>query len=252
MDESGKPERSHKSQLFVQAAFILLDDEWQAVDNSVDTLKTKWFPNLAPTDIEIHAWEIINQKGPYRTLGRTNSLQFLTEVFDLISQTSCTLVASVIHKNRIFSRLTDDDIDLWSHRLLFERICKFLEKDNNRKIAANQSTHKGILLIDFITQSYNNKIRRKYRRFSKHGTYYLQNKYLIEDPLFVDSQYRNMSQLVDIVAHLLNRHTNLRNKLTASWNDVDYVIDQGYRTIFSKFDTDSSGKVLGCGIKHFP
>jgi len=222
------------------------------VDNEVSALKTKWFPHLEPSVIEIHAWHIINQKGIYRTIGRANSLQLLTEVFELISKTDCNIVASVIHKSKIYARLTDDDIDLWSHRLLFERVCKFIEKDNSKKISIGQPADYGILLMDFVNPNYHSKVRKKYRRFFGRGTHYLQNQYLIENPLFVDSQYRNMSQLVDIVAHLINRYTNLRKKPRSTWTDVDQVIYQGYQILKPRFDKGANGQINGYGIKYFP
>jgi len=122
----------HSSPLFVQAAFILLDREWQSVDNAVNSLKAKWFLNLPPEDVEIHANEVIQQKGIYRSLGRKQSLELLEDVFELISQINCTLITSVIHKRKLHNIRDSKDIELWSHRLLFERICKFLKKENNR------------------------------------------------------------------------------------------------------------------------
>ncbi len=176
----------------------------------------------------------------------------MEESFHLIAQIDCTLVASVIHKSRCFSRLSTDDIELWSHRLLFERVCKYLEKENAKKISANQTPEFGILLIDSIETKYDNLVRSKYKRFLRTGTHYIDNKYLIEDPLFVNSQYRNMSQIVDIVAHLVNRHTNLKTKSKAAWNDIDAVIERGFKIVYPRFDTGPTGKVLGSGIKHFP
>ncbi|RLI48839.1 MAG: hypothetical protein DRO73_08135 [Candidatus Thorarchaeota archaeon] len=252
VDESGKPSMKHSSPLFVQAAFILLDSEWQSVDNAVNSLKAKWFPNLPPEDVEIHAYEVIQQKGVYRSLGREKSLKLLENVFELIAKINCTLIASVIHKRKLWKIKDREGVELWSHRLLFERVCKFLEKENNRRMSMNQPPEYGILLIDSVNTRYDNAVRRKYSEFFKHGTLYQTNEDLIENPLFVNSQYRNMSQLVDVVAHMVNRYTNLRGKPQEKWNDVDYVIERGFRVIQQRFDTDESGKLKGCGIKHFP
>lgn len=218
----------------------------------MNSLKAKWFPHIEPSNIELHAWHIINQKGIFKLLGRKKSLDLLEESFHLIAQIDCTFVASVIHKSRCYSRLSTDDIEIWSHRLLFERICKYLAKENAKRISANQTPEVGILLIDSIETKYDNKIRRIYRDYLRTGTYYITNQYLIEDPLFVDSQYRNMSQIVDIVAHLVNRYTNLKTKPKATWNDIDDVIARGYQIVKSRFDTCPNGQIFGCGIKHFP
>ncbi len=252
VDESGKPSMKHSSPLFVQAAFILLDDMWQSVDNAVNSLKMRWFPNLPPGDVEIHAYEVIQQKGIYKSLGKKKALKLLEEVFELISQIDCTLIASVIHKHKLRKIKNRDDIELWSHRLLFERVCKFLEKENDRRMRTNQPPEYGILLIDSVNTRYDNTVRRKYNEFFKYGTLYQTNEYLIEDPLFVNSQYRNMSQLVDVVAHLVNRYTIMRRKPKAQWSDIDYVIEKGFQILNQQFDRGKSGRLEGCGIKHFP
>jgi hypothetical protein len=252
IDESGKASKRDRTPIYVQAAFVILDSEWQLVDNATNTLKAKWFPSLPPSDIELHAYEIVNQKGLYKSLGQTNSLQLLKEIYELITNINCTLLASVIHKGKLYKLKTEDEISLWSHRFLFERICKYIEKENENRINVNESPHHGILLLDSVNPRYDNTIRRKYHGFCHSGTYYQQNEYLIEDPLFVDSQYRNMSQLVDIVAYTVYRRTNITTKPSSKWNDTDKAIENGYQTLIPRFDKDSKGRLLGCGIKHFP
>ena len=250
IDESGKANKKDQTPLYVQAAFILLDDDWQSVDNSVNALKAKWFPSLPPSDVEFHAYEIVQQKGLYKSLGQAKSFSLLQDLYDLIAQTNCTLVASVIFKKRLWKLKTQDEIELWSHRFLFERVCKYLDKDNAKRIQRNESPHYGILLIDSVNSKYDNTIRRKYHSFFEWGTYFQSNTYLIEDPLFVDSQYRNMSQLVDLVAYTINRRTNAKQKVNKSI--IDQVAMKGYQTILPKFDKSVKGRFDGYGIKYFP
>ena len=40
----------------------------------------------------------------------------------------------------------------------------------------------------------------------ENGTRYEKNRYLIEDPIFVDSSYRHLSHLVDCVAYCIRRN----------------------------------------------
>lgn len=252
IDESGKASKRDRTPIYVQAAFVILDYEWQSIDNAVNRLKTKWFPNLPPSDVELHAYELVNQKGKYKALGKTSSLKLLEEAYDLIVGINCTLLASVIHKKNLYKLKTQDEIELWSHRFLFERICKYLEKENETRIKANDTPHYGLLMIDSVNTKYDNTIRRKYHDFFHFGTHYEKNDYLIEDPLFVDSQYRNMSQLVDIVAYTVFRRTNNTTKQHNKWNIIDHTIEKGYQTLIPRFDKGPKGQILGCGIKHFP
>lgn len=69
----------------------------------------------------------------------------------------------------------------------------------------------GIMLVDSINPKYDNKIRMKIRTLFMTGSKYQKNNYLIEDPVFTDSSYRHMSQMVDCIAYCIRR--NYRSKI---------------------------------------
>jgi len=71
---------------------------------------------------------------------------------------------------------------------------------------------------------------------------------LIEDPLFTDSKWRNLSQLVDCVAYAIRKH--FRNPPKPSFHDKNW--ESYFKLIYDKLDADESGKIDGCGLKVFP
>ena len=78
------------------------------------------------------------------------------------------------------------------------------------------------------------------------GTYFQKSAFLIEDPFFVKSHFRNMSQLADLVVYcVMKRHREIR---TAR----DKLFDPFFELIKQKFDTNEVGRLYGCGIKIFP
>ncbi len=77
----------------------------------------------------------------------------------------------------------------------------------------------------------------------------MNNKYLIEDPLFISSQYRNMTQLVDLIAFIVRRKYKTPVNLDSVFNQ-NYL--RYFETIKSKFDTNENGEIIGSGIKIFP
>lgn len=101
----------------------------------------------------------------------------------------------------------------------------------------------GLILIDSVNRVFDNKRRVHIKQFMEWGTYYSKNKYLIEDPVFVSSQYRHMSQIADMVAYLIRRVQREKHR-----NSFDIYFDY----IKDKFDKDSKGRIEGSGIKVFP
>jgi len=78
------------------------------------------------------------------------------------------------------------------------------------------------------------------------GTHYSQLGYLIEDPLFTDSKWRNLSQVVDCIAYCIRKkyRNNNDNKHTRNW-------EKYYSLIESKFH-NKDGNYLRYGLKIFP
>ena len=83
---------------------------------------------------------------------------------------------------------------------MVERINKYLTKQNEKLIEAGKGVQYCIMIIDSCGIKPDTKLRQKIAEMLQHGTYYSDLKYLIEDPLFTDSKWRNLSQLVDCVA----------------------------------------------------
>ena len=105
----------------------------------------------------------------------------------------------------------------------------------------------GILLIDSVNPKYGNKVRAKIGTLFESGTEYKKNEHLIEDPIFVDSNYRHLSQLVDRVAYCIRRRFR------------EAEVDESDRRAFTEFFDTIKPKLLknesitdGYGLKIFP
>ena len=154
-------------------------------------------------NVELHAKDIFHRKRLFSTLDTTQIFRLLDDIYTLISRINCVLIAVLIQKGRICKNKID--LELWGYRLLFERLCKYLEMKNKELVDQGLRNEYGIMLIDSINDQYDTKLRRKLLSFLTTGTY-IKNKYLIEDPLFVKSHYRNMAQLTDLIAYCVRRN----------------------------------------------
>ncbi len=252
VDESGKP-NLQDSEDYVLGSLIINENRWVTIDNQVRTLKNHFFPTVDDSKIELHASEIVNHEKLFQNLTNAQIFDLLEACYNLISNIDCCLIASVIRKDNIYQYIRNrpdinDWIERWGHRVLFERICLYLDKVNKENVSKAIPIDYGILLIDSVNIRYDQLLRKKILELFKKGTYYIQNKYLIEDPLFISSQYRNLTQLVDLVSFIVRRR--YRNNSSDSFFNQKYL--KYFSLIENKFDTDENGTIEGCGVKFFP
>ena len=242
MDESGKPSRKNNDN-YVLANFCIHESNWMIIDNAVKTIKLQYFPTIDPDDVEFHTYEIIQGKNLYKTMKIKERIQLLDDIYDLISNMACTLIAIYIDKNKLYHNV---DAEYWALKLLFERSCIWLDKENTKRISNGKPSERALLLIDSIQYNYDLKIRKKLLPWIRKGTIYQKNKYFIEDPIFVESQYRTMQQLVDAVAYCIRRNYNTTNP------KMNKIFNKFFNKINRKFDKDSNGNFLQAGLKFFP
>lgn len=109
----------------------------------------------------------------------------------IVSEIDCSISAVIVRKD--FIKSDGFEIDIFAMEMIFERLCYFLNVANgNNRLYGNDEEY-AIIMIDSVDKKYDNKIRMKIRSLFDNGTRYEKNKYLIEDPIFVDSSYRHMS-----------------------------------------------------------
>ncbi|HMK95639.1 MAG TPA: DUF3800 domain-containing protein [Candidatus Limnocylindrales bacterium] len=248
IDGSGRPEKDlEPKESFVLACVIAHESQWQYIDNKVNEIKLIHFPNLPVEDIEFHAKDMLNREGVFKRLAWDEIYAIFTSIFEFLREekTDICIISTVIMKQKMYD---GKDIETWAYRLLVERINKLLEKNNNKAVLAGMAPQYGIMIIDSCGIRQDIKLRKKITEMLKRGTYYSKLAYLIEDPLFTDSKWRNLSQLTDCIAYAVRKH--FRNPPTPSFHDINW--ENYYQLLRNKFDKDEQGRVNGCGIKVFP
>lgn len=245
LDSSGGATFKDKEN-YVLTSVITNEINWQYIDNGVKTVKLKHFPNLPDSDVEFHAKDMMNHRGIYKGLSWKKIYSILNDIFDFVSddKTDLCIISVLIDKTKLYK---DKDIETWAFRLLFERIHKFIEKRNTQLILAHGAPQYGIMIIDSYGFRANQRLRNKLYDMLRFGTLYSKLEYLIEDPLFTDSKWRNLSQIADCVAYCVRR------KFRASSNAFrDSYWGSFYKKIEVKFDENQYGQHFGYGLKIFP
>lgn len=184
---------------------------------------------MDPDNVEIHASDIVSRKGLFKELGLQERLTLLSEVLDILSEFNPVVNIVIIRKNALNSKETD--IDAIAFKLLFERLCMTHRELNKKLLLKEEDIQFGILFMDSIQPKYDEIIKTKVRKMIKAGTEYIDNEFIIEDVVFIDSRYRAMSQIVDCIAYCVRRY--YRSQFNGiEGQDLDYYSDCYSKILF--------------------
>lgn len=245
LDSSGRPELTDQEDL-VLASVTVNEHQWYYMKQEIEKIKKIHFPDTDLEDIEFHAKDMINHTGIYKELSWDKIYAIFDDFFEFIvsDTTHLTIIASLIRKQQLRKKI---DVEVWSHRFVFERLNEYLIHQNELLAEAGNPHEYGIMIMDSEDKKKDQKLRDKLTDMLSNGTLYSQLGFLIEDPLFTDSKWRNLSQVVDCVAYCIRkkyRNNNTENFHTKKW-------EKYYSMIEKKFHT-KNGQYLRYGLKIFP
>ena len=84
MDESGKPNYNDEESEYVLAAITIHESEYKHVEDELSKVKLLYYPEKDPTDVEIHATDIISRKGIFKEMDVSKRLQLLKDVLNTL------------------------------------------------------------------------------------------------------------------------------------------------------------------------
>lgn len=233
---------------YVLAAVIINERDYQRIDNGLRQIKIKHFPNLSDEDVEFHAKDMLNRDRLFNNLTWETIYAIFDDIFDFISYvaTRLTIISVVTVKSKVKKKTLD--LEEWGHKLLFERFNNFLKDKNWQNTQNFQPSEFGIMITDTEGLTKDQKLRKKLVPVLKNGTVYSDFDYLIEDPLFTDSKWRNLSQLSDTIAYCIRKkfRVNTPSLHTPYW-------EKYFKKIEIKFHANQqTGEYMGYGLKLFP
>lgn len=244
IDSSGRGDYSDLEN-YVVASVTVNEHQWYFMRNEIEKIKKKHFPDLLPENVEFHAKDMLNLEGIYKGLKWEKIYEIFDDFFNFITNdtTHLTIVASLIKKKELRKKI---DLELWGHRFLFERLNTYLNIQNEFLAQAGNPHEYGIMIIDTEGFKKDQKLRNKLVGMLSDGTYYSELDYLIEDPLFTDSKWRNLSQVVDCVAYCIRKHyrDNTPSIHTTKWSEYFSMIEKKFH--------NKNGYYLRYGLKIFP
>jgi len=138
------------------------------------------------------------------------------------------------------------DLEEWGYRFVFERLNSYLDEQNDFLTQAGMPHEYGIMIMDTEGHKKDQKLRDKLSDMLNNGTFYSKLDYLIEDPLFTDSKWRNLSQITDCVCYCIRKQfrNNSNNIHKENWNKYFQLIEPKFHS--------KDGNYRGYGLKVFP
>lgn len=244
IDESGKPDKSNHGP-FILSALIVHESIWMDLEAKVDDIKKKYFPGHNPNQIELHAKDILHlrSEGYWSCLSKNQNYDLFQEIYSLISNTDCKIISVIVDKEKI--RKPTLDLEEWGFKILYERVCYALFKINK----SNELPEYAMFILDAIQPKYDKKVRAKILKYFKYGSEHAPNKYLIEDPIFSESHWKNHCQLVDCIALCVRRNFMFDPKKPSITNSK---FKEFYSLIEKRFNKDKHGNIPGAGLVIFP
>jgi hypothetical protein len=204
LDASGRPDLNERED-YVLASLVINERNWQMVDNAMKEIKLKHFPNLSDADIELNSKDMQNREGIFNEIPWEVIYEIHDDIFNFIntSDIEMWIIAVLIRKHKLKRSI---DVESWAYRLLFERMNKFIERQNRLLVEKRHPHEYGIMIIDSEGLKKDENLRKRLYETLRYGTLYSQLNYLIEDPLFTNSKWTNLSQLVDCIAYCIRKY----------------------------------------------
>ena len=143
IDESGSFQKSDHSENFVLSGFIINERYWRSLDDSVKTLKEKFFPNTK--NIEIHTTDIIHGKEEFEGVNISLRINFLEEIAKIIRSANIKVFTIVMKKSKIIS---SNHVLSYGYEFLYERIAWNIKYLNKERIDSGGEEESAIIFLD--------------------------------------------------------------------------------------------------------
>lgn len=239
IDESGTPEIKDNSRRYILSSVIIEENDWSNIDKSVNDLKLKWFPDEDPRDFEFHLRDITHRKGHFKRKTDAELKNICYDIYELISVIPCTIISVIINKGLVFN---PRKIEFIANKFLLERLYKYLFKYNKQDKGI---INYGLLVFDKINNIYDSNRRKMINLIRKQITGNEDRDFIVEIPIYADSNYRSGLQIADAIAYCLQQ-TYSRSVRRKS------LFQTYFEKIKPKFDVNSKGTYDGAGLKIFP
>ena len=204
IDESGEIAYNSGSKYFVFNALGIDSNNWKNINQQVNNLKTAIFQSENAPILEVKSnWirfpQERNKRKYLASLSPEELKQLSNGLFDIIVNNDCVLISTVINKDSLLRQygINKQDPNIFAIQYLMERISLYMDINHKRDNA--------IIAMDKCSDSIEKMLNKTHTLQLEDGYSWKGIKNIIENIMFVDSQYNNFIQLTDLCAYNINR-----------------------------------------------
>ncbi len=204
IDESGEIAYNSKTKYFVLNALGINAKDWKSINKQVNDLKTAVFKSYNAPILELKSNWLRNplerNKREYLNKLSSNELNQLSNgLYDIIINNNCVLISMVINKDSLLKQYGVNAVppNIFAIEYLLERISLYMNGNHKEKQA--------IVVMDKCSDNIEKLLNKLHTLHLQDGYSYKGIKNIIENIMFVDSQYNNFIQLTDLCAYNINR-----------------------------------------------
>lgn len=204
IDESGEIAYNSKTKYFVLNALGIDALNWKNINKQVNDLKKAIFKTNNTPILEIKSNWLRNpherEKRAYLSnLTKEELEQLVNGLYDIILNNDCVLISMVINKDSLLKKygLNTAAPNIFAIEYLLERISIYMDINHKEKQA--------LIVMDKCSDNIEKILNKLHTLHLEDGYSHKKIKNIIENIMFVDSQYNNFIQLTDLCAYNINR-----------------------------------------------
>ena len=229
--------KSHNNGLYILSGVIVHESVWKTIEENIASLKQDIFPKIHHELWELHAYDIWNNQGFFADeklkMNFAKKQEIFSKTLDIVCNSQITLLNVIIFKDLLKKRYGTSKTLEYSWKFMVERFEHFLKQQS-------EETNNGLLYVDASHKSPESEIKNVIYKLVRHENHNQKIDHVVEDPIFKKSHLRNMIQLADMIAYIIQKH---------------YRNDTSFKYWFERLNPkiyQSNGVLDGFGIMEFP
>lgn len=205
LDESGNSGtnlQDASQPIFLLCALVVPESKWLPIETELQASIDRFFPSPRPADFEIHANELVNPRGFFRTFPVKHRLDFLADWMHIAARNDLRVIYRAIVKKR-FARWLQETFGLGvlinPHVAAFPLVAQVV----NTYLRSEPGAPLGILISD-ENKDVEYDVEKTIRILRGHSSH-LRLSQVIEKGFFIESHKSLFLQLCDVCAFCARR-----------------------------------------------
>jgi hypothetical protein len=205
--------------VFIMASLIVSDEKWKKTERLMQEIIRRYFDENLPAKFELHSNELLSPTGtgPFRDHLRKKRNDLAKALLRLISERGHSIFLTTIFKERL-NISSPPELEYgfdWKHpwQVSFDLHLTMFEEFLRSSRTGNTST--GLVIIDHEDDGFD--FLRVHANARQQAKGWRELKKVVEIGYSVSSHSNPMIQLVDLIAYIFKKHSELKISISSKW-----------------------------------